>query len=428
MLGLVADVRPFRALRFSPESNLADNVCPPFDTISPERQRELYACSPHNAVRIELAQATNGDPYSAAAATLAAWRDDGVLGRDDRPAYTLYRQTFVYGGRTYGRTILFAHLRLEPWEEGIVLPHEQTFGGPKEDRLKLLRATHLNASPVYLLYRDKGRDIQSTLDDLVMEEPQAAFATEDNQRHAIWVINDPDVLARLQQSFTPETLYVADGHHRYETALAYRDEVRAASSNWTGEEPENFAMVAMTSTQDPGLLVLPIHRIARADASPDEALRRLRTAFRVEAVPNLDAALAALEGHAHGSLIALAAASTDEIYMLSPGEGVDRLLPQDRSPEWRQLDYSIANYAVLQYSLGLQESQMKDYSMVWFTEDALDAIAQVRSGQARYAVLLNPVPVTRVLDIADAGERMPQKSTFFYPKVPTGIVINLVED
>ena len=424
----MADVRPFRALRFSPESNLADNVCPPFDTISPERQRELYARSPHNAVRIELARPTNGDPYSAAAATLAEWRDDGVLGRDDRPAYTLYRQTFAYGGRTYGRTILFARLRLEPWDKGIVLPHEQTFGGPKEDRLKLLRATHLNASPVYLLYRDNSRDIQSTLDDLVMEEPQAAFATGDNQRHAIWVINDPDILAQLHQAFAAETLYIADGHHRYETALGYRDEVRQGASSWTGEEPENFAMVALTSTQDPGLLVLPIHRITRAEASPDEALRRLRTAFDVEAVPNLDAALAALEVHGHGSPIALAAAGTDEIYMLSPGEGVDRLLPQDRSPEWRQLDYSIANHAVLQYGLGLQESQMKDYSMVWFTEDAHEGVEQVRSGKARYAVLLRPVPTVRVLDIADSGERMPQKSTFFYPKVPTGIVFNLVAD
>lgn len=424
----MADVRPFRALRFSPESNIADNICPPFDTISPEQQRALYARSPHNAVRIELAQTTNGDPYSAAAATLAEWRDDGVLGRDGRPAYTLYRQTYAYGGRTYGRTVLFAHLRLEPWEKGIVLPHEQTFGGPKEDRLKLLRATHLNASPVYLLYRDKGRNIQSTLDDLVMEEPQAAFATEDNQRHAIWVINAPDVIEHLQESFAPETLYVADGHHRYETALAYRDEVRTAAPTWTGEEPENFAMVALTSTQDPGLLVLPIHRITRAEASPDEALHRLRTAFHVETVSNLDAALAALEAHVHGSLIALAAAGADEIYLLSPGEGVDRLLPQERSGDWRRLDYSIANYAVLQHGLGLKESQMKDYSMVWFTEDAHEAVEQVRSGKARYAVLLRPVPATRVLDVADSGERMPQKSTFFYPKVPTGIVFNLVED
>ncbi len=424
----MADVCPFRALRFSPETNLATTVCPPFDTISPEQQRDLYARSPHNAVRIELAEPTNGDRYTSAAATLAEWRDAAVLGRDDRPAYTLYRQTFTRDGRTYGRTILFAQLRLEPWEKGIVLPHEQTFGGPKEDRLKLLRATHLNASPVYLLYRDKNREIQSTLDDLVMEEPQAGFATEDGQRHAVWVINDPDVLDHLQAAFDAETLYVADGHHRYETALGYLDEVRAAAANWTGEEAENFAMVALTAAQDPGLLVLPIHRVTKAEVPLEEALGRLRTAFRVETAPGLDAALAALGKTGDGSLIALAAAGTDEIYLLSPGEGADRLLPQEQSPDWRQLDYSIANYAVLQHGLGLQPSQMKDYSMVWFTEDAHEAVEQVRTGKARYAVLLNPVPVGRVLDIADSGERMPQKSTFFYPKVPTGIVFNLVED
>jgi uncharacterized protein (DUF1015 family) len=148
----------------------------------------------------------------------------------------------------------------------------------------------------------------------------------------------------------------------------------------------------------------------------------------VDTVPNLDAALEALSGSGGASLIALAAAGTDEIYLLSRGEGVDRLLPQERSADWRGLDYSIANYAVLQHGLGLHNSQMKDYSMVWFTEDAREAVAQVRVGEARYAVLLNPVPAGRVLDIADSGERMPQKSTFFYPKVPTGIVFNLVED
>jgi uncharacterized protein (DUF1015 family) len=423
----VADVRPFAALRYSPDSNLADIVCPPFDTISPEQQRALHERSPHNAVRIELAEDTDGDRYASAAATLAEWRDAGVLGLDDRPAYTLYRQTFHHGGRTYGRTVLFARLRVEPWEKGVVLPHEQTFGGPKEDRLKLLRATHLNASPVYLLYRDKGRAIQSTLEDLVMSDPQAAFATEDGQRHAIWVITDPDDLEHLQGAFESETLYVADGHHRYETALGYRDEVRAGASGWTGEEAENFALVALTAAQDPGLLVLPIHRVTKAEAPLDEALARLRSAFQVESVPSLDNALTALQDNA-GSLTALAASGTEEVYLLTPGEGVDRLLPQDRSPDWRRLDYSIANYAVLQHGLGLQESQMKDYSMVWFTEDAREAVAQVRSGAARYAVLMNPVPVSRVLDIADSGERMPQKSTFFYPKVPTGIVFNLVED
>jgi uncharacterized protein (DUF1015 family) len=425
----VADVRPFCALRFSPETNLAAAICPPFDTISPEHQRSLYDRSPHNAVRIELAEPSNGDRYSTAAATLAEWGRDEVLGRDERPGYTLYRQTFTRDGRTYGRTILFARVRLEPWEAGIVLPHEQTFGGPKEDRLKLLRATHLNASPIYLLYRDKGRSIRAILEDLVMMESQAAFQTEDGQRHAVWVIDGPEVLAELQEAFDAETLYVADGHHRYETAIGYRDEVRAAAGAWTGEEPENFAMVALTASEDPGLLVLPIHRVTNTEAPLDEVLARLRKAFRVDMAADLDAALAALDDRGRTeSVIALAAAGSDEIYLLSPGEGVDALLPQDQSAEWRRLDYAIANHAILQHGLGLQPSQMKDYSTVWFTEDARDAVEQVRSGKARYAVLLNPVPVGRVLDTADAGERMPQKSTFFFPKVPTGIVFNLVED
>jgi len=425
----VADVRPFRAVRFSPDTDLAAAVCPPFDTISPEQQRALYARSPHNAVRIELAEPSNGDRYETAAATLDEWRRAGVLQRDERPSYYLYRQTFTCEGRTYGRTILFARLRLEPWENRIVLPHEQTFGGPKEDRLKLLRATRLNASPVYLLYRDRDRAIQGALDDIAVSEPAATFQTDDGQRHAVWLIDDPETTAELQESFRSEKLYVADGHHRYETALGYRDEVRAAAGRWTGEEPENFVLVALTAAGDPGLVVLPIHRVTKARAPLAEALARLGAAFQIETAPGLGAALAALEERRHeGTVIGLVAAGTDEVYLLTPGGGADRLLPPERTPEWRRLDYSLANYAVLQYGLGLQESEMKDYSMVWFTEDAHDAVAQVRAGNARYAVLLNPVPVGRVLDIADSGERMPQKSTFFFPKVPTGIVFNAVED
>ncbi len=303
---------------------------------------------------------------------------------------------------------------------------------PKEDRLKLLRATHLNTSPVYLLYRDQARLIGPLVERLATSaERDLRFSTDDGQAHSLWHLSERSIVAELTRCFSGQTLYVADGHHRYETALAYRDEARAAALNWTGDEPENFALAALTASDDPGLLVLPIHRITNAPAPITQARGRLGELFDIETVHSEAAVRSGLaERGRTGPIFGLASAESQELYLLSPVDtkAADRFLPPNRSPAWRQLDYSIANHAILQHCLGLEESQMKDYSMVWFTEDEREAIEAVRSGQARYAVLLNPVPVERILMIADARERMPQKSTFFYPKVPTGLVFNPLED
>ncbi len=424
----MADVRPFRALRYAPELDLATAVCPPFDTISPEQQRALHDLSPCNAVRIELAFDSDGDRYWTAAAALQRFRDDGTLRRDSSPCFYLYDQTFERDGRTHTRRILFARLRLEPWG-GAVLPHEQTFGGPKADRLKLLRATRLNASPVFLVYRDAERRIGAILARAGERPPDAQFTTPDGQQHTLRLIDDPEDTNALSQAFRAETLCVADGHHRYETALGYRDERRSAAATWTGDEPENFALIALSAASDPGLLVLPIHRVTNAAAPLDEALGRLRPLFDIETIPSLASLESRLAG-AKSPAFGLAAAESPDLHLLTVREAaaVDALLPQDRSPEWRGLDYAIANYAVLRHALGLTDAQMSGYGTLWFTEDAGEAVRTVRSGKAHYAVLLHPVAVTRVLDLAAAGERMPQKSTFFYPKVPTGLVFNPLED
>ena len=391
---------------------MASVICPPFDVISPEEQRELYARSPLNAVRIEGADFSMGDRYEQTAKTLAVWRGDGTLARDGAESFYVYRQTFEHGGKTYSRTIVFARLRLVPWEAGEVLPHEQTFGGPKEDRLKLLQAIRMNTSPIYLLYREEAGGIRSRLRDAMSVPPQAEFTSPDGQAHAVWQVEGAGAVTALRNAFARGTLYVADGHHRYETALGYRDEVRAAAGTWTGEEPENFVMVALTAADDPGLVVLPIHRVTNVATSTSEALLRMNELF---------------EQNREDASITVVSAEGSVGLAVEDYAAVDALLPQDRSKEWRALDYSIANHAVLQHCLGVPADRMRDYSVVWFTEDAEEATAEVRSGKATYAVLMRPVPVERVLELADAGERMPQKSTFFYPKVPTGIVFNVLE-
>lgn len=373
-----------------------------------------------------------GDRYARAARTLREWRSEGTLRRDESPSFYLLRQSFQYGGQQFTRSLLFARLRVEPWSAGVVLPHEQTFGAPKEDRLKLLRATGVNTSPVFLLYRDSSGAIAEVLNAAAGKSPLRDFTGDDGQRHVLRPISDKQAVEALRTSFAAETLYVADGHHRYETALGYRDEVRSQAAEWTGEEPENFAMVGLTAADDPGLLVLPIHRITGAGRPLTEAMARLEELFDV-ATFNGDArklAAALAEGASRGTKLGFAAAGSDALHLLTVRDAaaVDRLLPQERSPEWRRLDYAIANHIVLRHCLGLSGQQMTDYSSVWFSEDAEEAARQARDGRARYAVLVNPVPAGRVLEVADSGERMPQKSTFFYPKIPTGLVFNPLEE
>lgn len=427
----MAEVRPFRALRFSPDLDLADALCPPFDVISPEEQRALHQRSPYNAVRIELAENVEGSRYERAAATLRQWLEGGILRRDPSPAFYVYRQQFEHGGRSYTRTKLFARLRLAPWSDGAVLPHEQTFGAPKEDRLNLLRATRLNTSPVFLIYRDSDGQIQRILNSAAAPTV-AEIQSYDGQKHALQRLDEGDAGGALQKAFAAETLYVADGHHRYETALAYREERRQAVSAWTGEEPENYVLVALAAAGDPGLLVLPIHRLTAAPAPLDETFRRLVGIFDIETLAgNVETLVERVrQGGRLLPTFGLISAESPDLYLLSLSDpaAADPLMPPDRSPAWRRVDYAIANHVIIRHGIGVTESQMSNYDVVWFTEDAAEAERQVRTGRARYAVLLNPVPLKKVLDLADAGERMPQKSTFFYPKVPTGIVFNLLED
>jgi uncharacterized protein (DUF1015 family) len=424
-------VRPFRALRYSPDIDLAKAVCPPFDVISPEEQRVLHGRSPYNAVHVELAENVGGSRYERAALTLRKWLEGGILMRDPSPAFYVYQQQFEYHGRSYTRIKLFARLRLEPWSTGTVLPHEQTFGAPKEDRLKLLRATRLNSSPVFLIYRDRKSEIQSIL-NAATAHPVAEFQDYDGQKHALQRLDEPRAATALRDAFKGETLYIADGHHRYETALAYREERKAAVSLWTGEEPENFVLVALTAAGDPGLLVLPIHRLTAAPAPLEDTFRRLVRIFDIETQAG-DVQALAESVRQRGRLLptfGLVSAESPDLYLLSLSDpaAADALMPAGRSPAWRRMDYAIANHVIIQHGMGVTESQMSDYSVVWFSEDAAEAARQVREGRARYAVLVNPVPLKKLLDLADAGERMPQKSTFFYPKVPTGIVFNLLAD
>ncbi len=293
-----------------------------------------------------------------------------------------------------------------------------------------MRATHLNPSPVFVFYRDEGGRIRRLLE--ASDERRrtvAEFVSPDGQQQLLSRLDDADAVAELAKAFAGKTLYIADGHHRFETALAYRDEAKAAADGWTGEEPENFAMIALVAQDDPGMLVLPIHRVTNAELPLAEALSRFEELFDVMTFKDGPSELAsrAVPG-VGGTAFGLVSEDGLRLLKVKDAAAIDALMPQERSPEWRALNYAIANHVILRRCLGLAEEQMTDYSRFWFTEDAETAAESVRRGEATYAVLLEPLAVATVLSLADAGERMPQKSTFFWPKAPTGVSFNLLEE
>ncbi len=421
----MADVQPLRAIRYAPDIGLSRAICPPFDTISPDEHKRLHKLSPHNAVRLELPRA-DGDPYQAAAKTLREWLKRGTLIRDEAPAFFVYQQEFRYAGETRQRRTLFGRLRLEPWDQGTVLPHEQTFTAPKEDRSRLLQSLRLNTSPVFLVYPNSQQQVAPLVARAASDRPTVEFADDGGLSHALWRLDDLHLAAAIAHGLSTERLYVADGHHRYETALAYRDEqLGASTTTHSRDQPENFVLAALAAADDPGLLVLPIHRLVDVDVPLQRALDSLASLFEVETRPSLADLMRDMRDRGRtASAFGLVAADTPDFHLLTLFDpaAAESHLPSERPPIWRRLDAAIASHLILHHALGLSDSQMEDIRTVWYGEDAEAVVAEVRRGRARYGLLLNPVSPRRILAVADAGERMPQKSTFFYPKLPTGLL------
>ncbi len=433
----MADVRPFRALRYDPaRAALARTIAPPYDVISPDEQAELYARDPHNAVRIEYGEQLPGDNeannrYTRAASDVAGWRRDGVLLRDDAPAIYAYDQEFDAAGRRRRRRAWFAVVRLEEWEKGVIKPHEHTLSGPKADRLDLLRATRLQISPVYCLFRPReGAPPMPSMGGEPLYDVEA-----DGQRHMLSAVRDAGELRSFAEHLAACDVYIADGHHRYETALNYRNEVRSRAAKWTGEEPENFVLMALTEAADPGLVVLPTHRLVTPPGLPVDALARIAEYFEITpaAAQRGDRLASMLEqvAGAGSGRTAFAAAGFDRrvrhLLVLRDRAAVEALMPAEQPAAWKRLDVNVLQYGILEPVFGIDAARLAAGGAVAYTQDPVEAVAAIETERARVAFILNATPVDQVLAVADAGGRMPQKSTYFYPKLPTGLVMNCLD-
>jgi len=418
----MADVQPLTTLRYEPSvaGPLEDLIAPPYDVIDPEMRAELVARSPYNAVEIDLPESSTEDPYLHAAETLAAWRTRGVVVAEDEPALWVLRQDYTDPegeGRT--RIGFFARVRVEDYGAGRIRPHERTHPGPKEDRLRLTRATKANLSPIFSLFPDMTGAAEETLGRVIEAEPFARAADHQGTRNTLWRVTDPDTISALQGAVADAELLIADGHHRYETARVYADEVG-------GEGPHRYALMLLCALSDPGLLVFPTHRLltglkddtAKQLAIRDAAQRyfeieQLGTTSELEPPPDGRVAFGYMDSfHKQPFRMTLKEQAT-----------ADRALEGMPAP-YRRLDTAVLEALFLRDALGMSEDDVSHLRGLEYSKSLDDAIARVEAGSADAGFFLRATPVEQVQEVAEAGESMPPKSTYFYPKVPTGLVFN----
>lgn len=428
----MAEVRAFRGLRYSLKAveDPGRATCPPYDVMDAEAQRAFHEQSPYNAVRLELGCDTEGDTptenrYTRAAATLAAWRSAGVLQREPAPCLYRYAQTFrEASGSERTRTGLLTLLRLEEFESGIVLPHEETFPHHKEDRYRLLSACRAQISPIFGLFRSSDPALHARLAEAEGDSrtgaPTLDFRDEEGVRHRLWPIADAAVHSAYAADLLSCPVFIADGHHRYETALRYRAEQRrenpGAPDAWF-----EYVMILLVEMSDPGLVVYPTHRILEGGPIDQErALARLREAFTLERLPlpeDVPAAVAVIEGGVRRHTLALILPPGREVTLLTLADTqVMSRVAGEHSGAWRDLDVSVLHRVALPAVREAASGELR----VQYTRDAGEALRAGRAGEA--AFLMTSATVDDLRAVSSSGERMPEKSTYFFPKARTGLV------
>jgi uncharacterized protein (DUF1015 family) len=433
----MAAIRPFRALRYNTTDPLSVALvtAPPYDCINAEEQEELYRTHPHNIVRIILGKGTPVDTdkhnrYTRAASLMTKWRQTGILVRDQHPALYFYQQEFDIEGKTYLREGFLARVGLEEFAAGKIFPHEETMPGPKEDRLKLMRTTQANTEPIFGLFPDPQNEITALFHAAGKScDPLAQTVDGNGIVHRLFACTDMVVIKRVADAMAARPIFIADGHHRYETALAYKHEREAAGESVGPEHPVAGILMLCVSMHHPGLAVLPTHRIL--SGLPSLTAERLRKAtaehFDWQELVGAEATSPRVDGHlreSRGHAFGLWTRDTSKAFILTLKD--PRIMDQfaaDHSKAWRKLDVAILERVLLKNDLphAVDPADKPKLSYAHLSQQAFDA---VHEDGADAAIILRPLPVHSLQDVASQGERMPAKSTYFYPKAISGLVIN----
>ncbi len=420
----MADVQPLRALHYEPAvaGPLRDVVAPPYDVIDATQRAELIARSPFNVVGVDLPQG-EPDRYEAARELFEDWQRRGALVRDEQPALWAHSQEYTGpDGRRRTRRGFFCRVRIEGYGPGRVRPHERTHPGPKEDRLRLTRATRANISPIFSLYSDPQNAAWGALEPFTSEKPWGEVSDADGTVHRIWRVGDATAVAAVQAATRDAELLIADGHHRYETMQAYAEEVDAAGTATNDEH--RYILMCLVALEDPGLTVFPTHRLVnRLDEQRRASLAQaLERDFEIREVPPAELAPPPGEGPLK---LGYVKSGDERSYRLTlkSQEIADRAL-SGRSEAYRHLDTGILETLLLKGALGYSDDDISHFNGLFYARDADEALRFVRSGDYEAAFLMRPTPVDQVRDVAAAGENMPPKSTYFFPKLLTGLLFN----
>ena len=416
------DFRPFPAWRYSPQRVRLDEViAPPYDVISAEERERLYARSPFNVVRLILGRETHF--YEHARELWEEWTGLGVLAKDPRAAIYLYEQEFNHplDHRPFRRLALIGTLKLE--RSGTVVPHEHTFAGPKKDRLSLLEKTRTNLSPIFGLYSDSEGGLARLFAAYRMRPPLFSAVDEEKVVHRGWAIEKEEDQKRIQKVLAGKKILIADGHHRYETALEYQRRMREKFPSLKDEAPYDFVMMALVEFRDPGLLMLPTHRLIRSFGPTPRGrfIEALRVAFEFIPVPG-EELFTALDGRPRPEKVFGLYWGKNGSFLLRLKDvgGILPDLPPGKPPLWYELEANLLNYYIFKKAWGISDEERE--KRVEYTHSAEEASQRVAEGRAQAAFLLRSAEVDTIRKLADTGERMPQKTTYFYPKLASGLL------
>lgn len=435
----MAEVLPFRGLRYNPElvPDLSRVVSPPYDIISPAGQQQYHDRDEHNAIRLEFGLELPGDDehnnrYTRAASELAAWQDEQVLLPDPQPCFYFCREEYrVPGGGEAVREGFLAAVGLVDFSEGIILPHERTHDGPKQDRLRLMEATGANLSPIYSVYPDREGEIATIIAAATSRGADAHFTDDDGTSHSLWAVDDPNLTARLSGALSGKKLYIADGHHRYETALALRDS-RKHGKGGRDEQPSDYTLMYLSSMDSESQPILPIHRFVSGLSAETLSLLfdLIGDRFVVEHIPaaSPDPAATMLKrmagmGREHNTFgVYLPGDSSFHVIRARSARPLIGKDESSHSAAWRSLDVAVLDRVILAGILGIEQGGRNPGASVRYVERTGKALRELDAGDYHVAFFLNPTSLREIKSVADAGDKMPQKSTYFYPKPLTGLV------
>ncbi len=427
----MAVVKGYKGLRFncSKAGKIEELVCPPYDIISDKQREEYIKTNPYNIIRLELPKGE--DRYNDAAKILNSWLESGILEKEEKPAIYIYEEEFTAYGKRNSIKGIICCVKIEEFSKGVILPHEFTLSKAKEDRLNLMKATNCNFSQIYSLYMDNGKNTLGKINSLSNKEPNIQLTDADNITHRLWIVTDPQIIADICNDFEERKLYIADGHHRYETALNYRNYLRQEGKAKEGDACD-YQMMMLVDMNHPGLVVFPTHRLVRDLESFDaeKVMESCKEYFEITEYDDISTIESNLMGLYNQGKKAYAFYSGNQKYKLLVLKDINiikELLP-NASHATQQLDVTVLHTLILEKIFGIDAENMAKQINLTYTKIFDEAILSVDSGQAQCAFILNPTRVSEIRDVASNGEKMPQKSTYFYPKMITGLVMNQLED